>query len=325
MTKRLYLGLGFTLTIAMVFLLGANVTLGQEVTATVTGTVTDQQGSAVVGATVTAKSVERGTVYQTTSNEIGLYRIAQLPIGGYEIRVEKDGFQTAVFPAFTLSLNQVARIDVPLQVGQVTQTVEVTGAAPVLKTETTQVDTIINAATNDNLPLASRNYVQLTLLAPGSVSTDPSSFNNGNNTGGYGGRPLINGNREQANNFLLDGMDNNQVSDNLLGYTPAPDAIQEFNLITSNASAEFGNFEGGIVSATLKSGTNSFHGDIWEFFRNDKLNANSWENRFNGSKRNPLRWNMFGGAVGGPIVKNRLFFFADYQGQRFDHPSSTNS
>ena len=124
---------------------------------------------------------------------------------------------------------------------------------------------------------------------------------------------------------MLDGLDNNQVSDNLLGYTPAPDAIQEFNLITSNASAEFGNFQGGIVSATLKSGTNGLHGDIWEYFRNDKLNSNSWENRFNGTKRAPLRWNMFGGTIGGPIVKNRLFFFADYQGQRFDHPSSTNS
>ena len=184
----------------------------------------------------------------------------------------------ASYPAFVLTLNQVARIDVAMKVGQTSETVEVTGAAPVLATETTQVDTIINAATNDNLPLASRNYVQLTLLAPGAVSTDPSSFNNGNNTGGYGGRPLINGNREQANNFLLDGMDNNQVSDNLLGYTPAPDAIQEFNLITNNAPAEFGNFEGGIVNATIKSGTNAFHGDIWEFFRNDMLNANSWSN-----------------------------------------------
>ncbi len=116
------------------------------------------------------------------------------------------------------------------------------------------MDTIINAATNDDIPLASRNYVQLALLAPGSVSTDPSSFNNGNNTGGYGGRPLINGNREQANNFLLDGMDNNQVSDNLLGYTPAPDAIEEFNLITNNAPAEFGNFEGGIVNADHQIG-----------------------------------------------------------------------
>ena len=113
------------------------------------------------------------------------------------------------------------------------------------------------------------------------------------------------------------------MSDNLVGFTPAPDAIQEFNLITQNASAEFGNYQGGIVSATIKSGTNSFHGDLWEFFRNDKLNSNSWENRFNDSERNKLRWNMFGGTIGGPIVKNKLFFFFDYQGQRFDHPSTT--
>src|SRR3984893_6373088 len=124
-------------------------------------------------------------------------------------------------------------------------------------------------------------------------------------------------------------MDNNQVSDNLLGYTPTPDAIEEFNLITNNASAEFGNFEGGIVSATIKSGTNSYHGDVWEFFRNDKLNANSWSNNFhtvNGVwaplPKDKLRWNMFGGTLGGPILKNKLFFFADYQGQRFDIPSS---
>src|SRR5207253_3440950 len=138
-----------------------------------------------------------------------------------------------------------------------------------------------------------------------------------------GARPYINGNREQANNFILDGMDNNQVSDNLLGYTPAPDAIQEFNLITQNASAEFGNFQGGIISTSIKSGTNSFHGDVWEFFRNDKLNSNSWENRFGGAHRSPLRWNMFGGTIGGTVVKNKLFFFFDYQAQRFDHPSST--
>ena len=231
---------------------------------------------------------------------------------------------------FVLTLNQVARVDITMKVGQASETVEVTGAAPVMKTDTTQVDTVINAATNDNLPLASRNYVQLTLLAPGAVSTDPSSFNNGNNTGGYGGRPLINGNREQANNFLLDGMDNNQVSDNLLGYTPAPDAIQEFNLITNNAPAEFGNFEGGIVNATIKSGTNAFHGDIWEFFRNDILNANSWSNNLHqndAGQWDPLpkakiRWNMFGGTLGGPIIKNKLFFFADFQGQRFDIPQS---
>ena len=295
----------------------------QEVTATVTGTVTDSTGAAVVGANVSVKSVERGVVVTVATNDVGLYRATNLPIGNYEVKVEKSGFSTVSYPAFTLSLNQVARIDVTMKVGQVSEIVEVTGAAPVLKTENTQVDTIIDAATNDALPLATRNYVELTLLAPGSVHPDPSSFNNGDNVAS-GARPFINGNREQANNFLLDGMDNNQVSDNLLGYTPAPDAIQEFNLITNNASAEFGNYMGGVVSATLKSGSNSFHGDIWEFFRNDKLNANQWENKINPSSpaipRAPVRWNMYGGTLGGPVIKDKLFFFVDYQGQRFDHP-----
>ena len=303
----------------------------QEVTATITGTVTDPSGGAVAGATVTAKLVERGLSYTAVTNDSGIYRIAQLPVGSYGLKVEKPGFASVEYPAFVLTLNQVARVDVGMKMGQVNEIVEVTGGAPILKTEATQVDTIIDAATNDNLPLASRNYVQLTLLAPGSVSTDPSSFNTGNNTGSYGSRPLINGNREQANNFLLDGMDNNQVSDNLLGYTPSPDAIQEFNLITNNAPAEFGSFMGGVVSATIKSGTNNFHGDVWEFFRNDKLNANSWSNNFNTDSNGAwaplpkakLRWNMFGGTLGGPVIKNKLFFFVDYQGQRFDTPTST--
>ena len=325
MKKLQFMALALCCFTLVLLICGANATFAQEVTASITGTVSDPSGAAIVGANVTATSVERGTKFTAVSNDSGIYRISPLPVGNYDLRIEKTGFQTSLYPAFTLVMNQVARIDVEMKVGQVSETIEVTGAAPVLKTEATQVDTIIDAATNDNLPLASRNYVQLTLLAPGAVSTDPSSFNNGNNTGGYGGRPLINGNREQANNFLLDGMDNNQVSDNLLGYTPAPDAIQEFNLITSNASAEFGNFEGGIVSATIKSGTNSYHGDAWEFLRNDKLNANSWSNNFNKLPKDKLRWNMFGGTFGGPIFKNKLFFFADYQGQRFDIPSSSSA
>src|ERR1700752_3954719 len=119
-------------------------------------------------------------------------------------------------------------------------------------------------------------------------------------------------------------MDKNQTSDNLLAYTPSPDAIQEFNLITSNASAELGNFNGGIVNASIKSGTNKFHGDAWEFFRNAVLNANQGENKLNPTEVLPkptLRWNMFGGTLGGPIFKDNLFFLVDYQGQRFDHPS----
>lgn len=298
----------------------------QEVTASIVGTVLDPSGSAIRGATVTATDTQRGTVWTAQTNDTGAYTITRLPVSSYTVKVEAQGFQSALYPAFTLALNQTARVDVSMKVGQISETVEVTGSAPVLKTEATQVDTIIDSVTNDNLPLAARNYVQLTLLSPGSVTTNPKGFSTGNNTADFSSaRPLINGNREQANNFLLDGMDNNQVSDNLLGYTPAPDAIQEFNLITSNAPAEFGNFEGGIVSATIKSGTNSFHGDVWEFLRNDKLNANSWQNNIHGLDKSKVRWNMFGGTFGGPVIKNKLFFFADYQGQRFTIPSSAGT
>ena len=304
----------------------------QEVTAAIVGTVTDPSGAPIKGAAVTARDSERGTVWTAQTNETGIYNFPRLPIGTYVVSVTYTGFDTSVHSPFTLVLNQTARVDMQLKVGQVSTSVEVSGSAPILQTESTQISTIIDTATNDRLPLATRNYVELTLLSPGSVSPDPANFNNGDNTAS-GAQPYINGNREQANNFILDGMDNNQVSDNLLGYTPAPDAIQEFNLITNNASAEFGNFMGGIVSTSIKSGTNGFHGDLWEYFRNDKLNADKWENGFAPNPSSPtgfgqptdkLRWNMFGGTVGGPIIKNKLFFFFDYQAQRFDHPSTTD-
>jgi Carboxypeptidase regulatory-like domain len=311
---------------ALLSICGGNATLAQEVTAAITGTVTDPSGAAVAGATVTAKSVERGIPYTAVTNDAGVYRVPLLPPGDYDMRVEKTGFHTALYPAFTLTLNQVARMDVQLKVGEVSQTVEVTSAAPVLKTETMDVGLVTDSTTNDALPLATRNYIQLTLLSPGAVHPDPSQFNTGDNV--TGARPFINGNREQSNNFILDGMDNNQVSDNLVGYTPAPDAIQEFNLITQNAPAEFGNFMGGIINASIKSGTNSLHGDVWEFFRNNVLNANQWEHKINPNSapiaRSPERFNNFGATLGGPIIKNKLFFFVDFQGQRFDFPPANN-
>jgi len=324
MRKMQSLGLGLVFMALVALLCTASPACGQDVTATITGTVSDPSGAPIVGANVTAKETDRGTLYTAQTNEAGLYNLVRIPIGIYELKAEMKGFKTVVHPSFTLDLNQTARVDFKMAVGQVTDTIEVTSEAPLLQADSAAVSTIIDAATNEALPLATRNYVQLTLLSPGAVTPDPSSFNNGDNTAN-GGRPFINGNREQSNNFILDGMDNNQVSDNLLGYTPTPDSIQEFNLITQNASAEFGNFQGGIVSASIKSGTNQYHGDVWEFFRNDKLNANSWQNNLHGLSKAKLRWNMFGGTVGGPVIKNKLFFFGDYQGQRFDHPASPST
>ncbi|HEX4748267.1 MAG TPA: carboxypeptidase regulatory-like domain-containing protein [Bryobacteraceae bacterium] len=295
--------------------------LAQEITAAVNGTVTDKTGGAVSGAKVGAKDLDRGTIYPTTTGGDGSYSLPRLPVGRYEIRVEHPGFQTAVQSNVTLVLNQVAKVDFELQVGNVSQTVEVTTAAPVLQTETTQLGTVLDARTNVALPLATRNYNQLTLLAPGAITTSPTAFTGSQSTFNSG-RPYVNGNREQADNYILDGMDNNQISENDVGYAPSVDAIQEFALITQNASAEFGNFMGGTINVSLKSGTNQFHGVAFEFIRNDKLNANEWKNNFQDIPRPLLRWNEFGGAVGGPIKRDRLFFFADYQGSRYDQPAT---
>ncbi len=318
---------GFTLAMLLGYLGIHQPALAQQVTAAITGNVVDAAGAVLSGATVTVTDVDRGTTYVTKTNDNGIFNFAHVPIGTYDVKVEASGFETTVQSHLTLVLNQTARLEFKMNVGAVTNTVQVTSETPQLQSDTTQVSTLINARAITDIPLATRNYVELTLLAPGSIHPDNAEFNNGDNTAS-GGRPYINGNREQSNNFILDGMDNNQTSDNLLAVTPSPDAIQEFNLITANAPAEFGNFQGGIVNASIKSGTNRFHGDVWEFFRNDVLNANQWENKFLGPgnelKRPALRWNMYGGTLGGPIIKDKLFFFVDYQGQRFDHPTSSN-
>jgi hypothetical protein len=307
---------------------------GQEVTAAIVGTVTDPSGAPIKGASVKATDTERGTVWSAETNDSGAYNLLRLPVGTYGVRVSAPGFDTTEWPPFTLVLNQTARINAQLKVGKISETVEVSAAAPVLQTENAEVGTIMDSASVTGLALESRNYIQLTLLSPGVVTTDPSTFNYGSQTTqgslNGGGRPYINGNREEDNNFLLDGVDNNQASDNLTGYTPSPDAIGEFNLITQNASSEFGNYAGGIINATIKSGTNNYHGDVFEFLRNDFFNANKWENSpyvsgIPGGLPTPkLRWNIFGGTFGGPIIKNKLFFFGDYQGVRRDLPASSS-
>jgi hypothetical protein len=296
----------------------------QQVSAAITGRVTDPTGASVDGAKITATDTQRGTQWNTVTNANGVYNLPRLPVSSYTVKVEKPGFRSSVQSQFTIQMNQVARLDFALELGNVSQTVEVTSAGPVLQTQSTELGQVIDSRTNEQLPLATRNYVQLTLLAPGSIHPDPSTFKNGLTTASSG-RPNVNGNREQANNFMLDGLDNNQVSDNLVGYAPAVDAIQEFNEITNNAPAEFGNFMGAIVSATIKSGTDQYHGEAYEYFRNDKLNANEWANNWEGARRPALRWNNFGGTFGGRIIRDKLFFFADYQGSRLDTPASAKA
>jgi len=329
---RKLMSVGFALLLLIGLLSVLQSAWGQEVTAAITGTVVDSSGATVKDAPVTAKDVDRGTLWTAHTDNSGIFTITRIPVGTYSVSVAVPGFETSVYPTFTLTLNQTASLNFQLKVGSVSSTVEVSGAAPILQTQTTDVSTLIDANTNVSLPLASRNYLQLTLLAPGVTNVDPDGMRQPQSMLDSG-RPYINGNREQANEYLLDGQLNSEDKNNETGYQPGVDAIQEFNLITQNASAEFGNYQGGIVSASIKSGTNSFHGDVFEFFRNDWFDANNaaagWSqgvtadegvlgHSADGVATKPeLRYNQFGGTIGGPIIKNKLFFFADYQGQRY--------
>ena len=294
----------------------------QEVSAELTGRVTDASGGSIVKATVTARDLDRGTTWPTTTNDDGIYIFPRLPNGAYTLKVEASGFKSFVQARVELEINQHGRVDVTLQLGSVNETVEVTEEVALLQTETTQVGVVVGAKTIDDTPLLSRNLMELTLLIPGVTATDPSTFNTGTRADASGGRPFVNGNREQSNNFMLDGVDVNQVSDNLGPYQPNPDAVQEMKVITSNASAEFGNFQGGVINMVIKSGTNKYHGSLFEQFRNDKLNADSWSRNWNKLPRAPLRWNQFGGTAGGRVIRDKLFFFADYQGLRQAVPTS---
>ena len=327
--KMQRLGLGMAI-LALVVLCGANGTWGQEVTANITGTITDSSGAPLVGATVTAKDADRGTMWPTTTNNDGIYNLLRIPVGTYSLKVEAKGFETGLHAPFTLVLNQTARVDIQMKVGPVTESIEVTSETPLLQTESTEVSSIVDAHTVVTLPLAARNYVQLALLSPGATTVNPSSLSQPQLMTNSG-RPDINGNREQAVGFLLDGIVNQEAKNNEVAYTPNVDAIQEFNIVTQNPGADFGNYAGGVISVGIKSGTNSLHGDAFEFLRNDFMNSNSKTASWNPlpSGATPptptLRYNMFGGTLGGPIKKDKLFFFGDYQGMRIPTTTTTNA
>ncbi len=320
------------LSLAALLLLTAQPILGQEVSAGITGRIIDPSGAAIAAAAVTARDAQRGTVWPTQTNVDGIFAFPRIPVGTYDLKVEVKGFKTATRSGIQLELNQRARVDITMEIGALTESVQVTGEAPLLNTDTTIVGSVLSSNVIVSVPLITRNFIMLTLMAPGVTTTDPSAFASGQRTGG-GGRPYVNGNRKEANNFLLDGIDNNHTSDNLTAYQPNLDAIQEVKMITNNASAEFGNFQGGVINVTLKSGANELHGNLFEFFRNDKLNANNWgrnwslapDPRTGKAPRTPIRWNEFGGTIGGPLKRDKIFFFGDYQGVRRNTPTSVST
>ena len=285
----------------------------QTITGSVTGTVTDASGAAMANVKVTATNTGTGIANTTQTNASGIYNFPFLQVGNYTIAAENQGFKKAIIGPFKLEVNQTARLDVKMEVGDITQSVEVTEVGPLLQTETQATGDTLSSTKLTSIPLNGRNFASLTLLIPGAISTSPNAMNTVARFQGSGSRPQVNGNREQTNNFILDGVDINQSVDNRIGYQPNVDALEEVKVITGNAGAEFGNVGGASVVMTIKSGTNEFHGNVFEFLRNEKLDANGFFNNRNNVKKQALRQNIFGGTFGGPIKRNKLFFFMDYE------------
>lgn len=287
---------------------------GQTITGAITGSVTDPSGSIIPNAKVTATNQGTNISSETQTNESGFYNLPFLPIGDYSLTISVSGFKKSTLGPFKLEVNQIARVDVKMEVGDTTQTVEVKDIAPILQTESTATGDSLSASKLTALPLNGRNFASLTLLIPGAISTSPNAMNTSGRFQGSGSRPQVNGNREQTNNFLLDGIDVNDSIDNRIGYQPSVDALEEVKVITGNGGAEFGNVGGAIVNMSIKSGTNQYHGNVFEFLRNDKLDSNGFFRNKSLSPRAPFKRNIFGGTFGGPIKRDKAFFFMDYEG-----------
>lgn len=278
------------------------------------GTIRDSSGAAIAGAEVHATEINTGYNRSTVSDSSGGYVFTLLPIGSYRLSVEKPGFKRYSKTGITLSVNQVAGINVDLEIGSVTQTVEVSSNADMVNTETSEVSTVIGSRQIQELPLNGRNPIQLALLTNGvSALSVPAYLGAGytltDQIDAQGSVLFVNGNRADTTQFNLDGGEFAGVGyDSGLNY-PNPDALQEFRFITNNYSADLGRLPGGVMNAVTKSGTNKIHGDVWEFNRNDTFRARS----FFEPQVPSLNQNQFGFTAGGPAIKNKLFFFGSVQ------------
>jgi hypothetical protein len=313
--SRVRLVLGF---LGVLLIAGSGVARAQTGTATLTGIVTDETGGALPGVTVTATNQATNVESTAVTNESGNYTITPLTVGSYIIRAELQGFRPLATEPIAVEARQVARLDFKMMVGAVAETVQVSGVATILQTETTTVGEVLSGNTVQSLPLNGRNAGQLTLLLPGTITYNPRGFTNIGSVNMN--RPFVNGNREQTNNFTVDGFDVNETIDNRVAYQPIPDALAEISVETNNYGADVGNVGGASVNMVVKSGANQVHGNGFEFYRNSDFDANSWENNRSSAAKPDRTQHIFGGTFGGPVVSNRVFFFGDYQGSRHDNP-----
>ena len=324
-SRKISPGYLFCCTIAILFIIGISFSAparGQVAGGTLSGTITDPSTKFVPQAQVSIRNVATGITTTVTTNSDGFYIAANLLSGDYEVTITAQGFDTVIKSGIRLTVGSQQVFDLALRIGTISHRVEVTTEAPAIQTSSSEISATVNATTVRELPLNGRSWTDLATLQPGveAIQTQP-SFETGADRGnrGFGQQLSISGARPQQNNYRLDGASLNDYANggpgSVLGGNLGVDAIQEFSVLTSNYSAEYGKTSGGVVNAATRSGTNAFHGSVYEFLRNSALDA---KNYFDPSAQPiPLfRRNQFGGAIGGPLVKNHTFFFADYEGIR---------
>ncbi|HEY7353395.1 MAG TPA: TonB-dependent receptor [Terriglobales bacterium] len=315
--KRVAVSSCILLAISAILLLPS--ALAQVDTGSIVGTVADSSGAVLSGAKVTLTNTGTGATLSTTTGADGIYKFSPVRIGTYTLETAAQGFKTVSQNEVRVEVGSNVQVNFTLTPGSTTETIEVTAAAPVLQTQDASVGQVVDQTSINNAPLNGRNFTFLAQLAAGVNTPQPDTRGNA-----ASGAFSANGFRPAQNNYMLDGIDNNSDTVDFLNGTnyvvlPPVDAIQEFKVQTTDFGAEFGRSGAAVLNATLKSGTNNFHGDVWEFFRNDKLDARDFfEHNCNAgvctpSKKGELRWNQFGGTLGGPVIKNKIFFFGDMQ------------
>jgi hypothetical protein len=300
---------------ALAILLLSPLLLNAEVTGTVSGTVTDSSGATIANAPVVLRNANTGLERRVQTNASGGYEFLAVPVGeNYSVRVEAPGFRATLQTDIKLEVNQKYRADFKLTVGAVTQTVEVTGAANQVDTSSTQLGDVIGEKKLTSLPLNGRSYIDLLGLQAGVIPVSSGASPHDRNVSGNGdtGQVSVNGQRETSNSFMVNGGDVEESVQNGASIVPTLDSIEEFRLLTNSFNAEYGRFSGAIVNVVTKSGSNQVHGSLFEFLRNEKLDARNYFD----PQRGVFKRNQFGGTVGNPIIKNKVFFFGDYQGTR---------
>ena len=312
---------GIAIAIAALFCTSA--LLAQNITGSVTGTVTDSSGAVISGAHVTAINAGTGVKTESTTNGSGVYTIRFLPIGTYSVKVEAQGFNAQSIAPFALEVNQTAKFNTSLVVGSSSASIEVRNeTAPILDTTDATLATTFTANQLENLPLNGGNFAQVAEFSAGVVAT-PNGFNSNNNAiernTQFSGNVAVAGNRTQENNYTLEGADNNEPQQNLIAYNPAVEALAEVRSVNANGGVTYGNANGGAIVSVFKSGTNEFHGGAFMYLEDYKLDTNSWGNKFKSPiiPKTPYTQTQFGGTLGGPILRSKkLFFFGDYKGAR---------